>query len=122
MYLNIIDPVRNMRRDIRCDIRTSDRFDRKPHGKQGIRIMSEYFSVCEITPASHDLSDQKSQHCNIRNQKEILFPDLTENEKGQKATDHCTVNRDTALSDVQKLIQMILIIIPAEYHVIDPRT
>ena len=87
MYLNIIDPVCNMRRDIRCDIRTSDRFDRKPHGKQGIRIMSEYFSVCEITPASHDLSNQKSPLCKIRNQEEILMPAHTENEKGQATTE-----------------------------------
>ncbi len=111
-----------MRRNIRCDIRASDRLDRKPHGKQGICIMSEHLSVGEISPASHDLSDQKTQHRNIRDLEEILLPDLTENEKRQETADHCTVNRDTALSDIQKLIQMILIVIPTEYHIIDPGT
>ncbi|CCX63810.1 unknown [Firmicutes bacterium CAG:791] len=122
MHLNIIGTVRNVSGKLRCDIAVPNHTDRKPHGQKAVRIPAEDLTVEEVSPASDDLSHQKTIYSRIQNlRKELLF-DQTVHISRENAADHTPVDGESSRAEVKDLQQIILIGIPEENDIINPGT
>ena len=120
VHLDVVGSLRHMGRDSLGNIRCSDHLGRKTHRKQIIRVLSKNFPVGEIPPAADYLTEYKPRHADIRNlQKTLFFPPAVD-PKGKKSGNHRTVNGQSAVSQIKHIKQIILIGVPAKYHVINP--
>ena len=105
-----------------CDLAAPDSINRKSHGKKSICVFSKCFSVSEIPPSTNQLSKKKSIHDSICHHKKVLFLDPGVNEGRKEARDNASVNGKSAISNIQNTYGIILVIIPGEEHIVNPRS
>ncbi len=110
-----------MRRYIGRNVSASDRFDWKPHGKQAVRIFPENFPVQKVPPPANHLSEHQSRHTDIAKLQKVhlLYPAVYI--QCDKRRNDGSVNRQTAVPQVQDFQQIILIHIPLENDIVYPR-
>ena len=121
MHLHIADSVYilQMSRHIIIDHRRIHNGFLYAHGKEGIRIASESLRIKEVSPASHSLSENKSQYTGIRHGKEIQLLFLTKNDTGRNCSKNPSVNRKSPLPDIRDFHNVLRIIIPFKNHIVN---
>ncbi len=81
---------------------------------------TESFLICKIAPSSYSLSEQKTNHCNIKNRKNLHFLNFGNCKTACKRTDYSAVNCETSVIYVENLNRIFAVIIPLEKAEIQP--
>ena len=121
MHLHIADSVYilQMSRHIIIDHRRIHNGFLYTHSKKRVRIASESLRIKEVSPASHSLSENKSQYTGIRHRKEIQLLFLTKNDTGRNCSKNPSVNRKSPLPDIWNLHKMLRIIVPFKDDIVN---
>ena len=110
-----------MRRNIFRDIPGANRLNRKLHGKKAVIVFSEHLTVHEIPPAADSLPQDQPRHAGVPHQERVLLLDPAIDEQRGKCRDDTAVYGQAAVPQLEDAQQIVLVIIPREYHIINPR-
>ena len=122
MNLDVVRPRLYMLTDQGADVRLPHHGKGQTHGKEVVRVLAEDLPVKEIPPAADHLADHKAVAYHIQKQAPIrLFKFTVNNDRGHRKDD-TAVDRKASAAQVEDFRQVVLIKVPHENHVIDPRS
>lgn len=73
---------------------------------------AESFLICKVAPSSYSLSEQETNHCNIKNWQNFHFLNFCNRKPTSKRTDYSAVNCKTSVIYVENLNRIFAVIIP----------
>ncbi len=91
------------------------------HSPWKVSYRTEGLLICEVAPATYPLTEHEVRYSEISQVQERYFLLLCIQPCHKQSTDNTAVNSQTSVPDPENRCQVILVLIPAENHIIEPR-